>query len=83
MNTQSKYTITEDSWDDTFEWFLVDEGEIQYSFTTKDVASSFQREHFLGYMLLTCSKTIAHDTMLDPSEFRSWTNKIQRCVVRN
>lgn len=83
MSIQITYTITEDSWNDTFEWFLVDEGEIQYSFTSKEVALAFQREHFLGFMLLTSSKTIAHDTMLDPLEFRSWTNKIQRCVVRN
>lgn len=83
MSIQFTYTITEDSWNDTFEWFLVDEGEIQYSFTSKEVALAFQREHFLGFMLLTSLKTIAHDTMLDPTEFRSWTNKIQRCVVRN
>lgn len=74
------WRITEDNWNDEFRWFLVDEGEIQYAFKDRVAALTYQRQGFLNYMLLTNMENITHDTMLDPHEYRSWSNKIQTCV---
>ena len=74
------WTFTEDSWNKTYKWFLIDEGEIQYSFCDKFTAQSFMKKYHLDFMLLTNIDNIIHDTMLDPCEYRSWSCKIQKCV---
>lgn len=74
------WKVTEDNWNEEFRWFLVDEGEIQYAFKNRIAALTYQKQGRLVYMLLTDLDNITHDTMLDPGEFRSWSNKIQTCV---
>lgn len=76
-----KWIIEEDKWNVKFKWFLVDEGEIQYSFMTKYDALFFQKYHMLNHMLLTQLERINHETMLDPTEIRSWSEKIQKTVL--
>jgi hypothetical protein len=76
-----KWIIEEDKWEKNYKWFLIDDGEIQYSFLNKREALLFQKYHMLQHMLLTNNDKITHDTMLEPKEFRSWSEKIQKTVL--
>jgi hypothetical protein len=79
MNS-SKWVLEEDMWNEKFSWFLVDEGEIQYSFKNEADALSFKKQFNLGFMFLTNLGSIVEETMLEPHEFRSWSRKIQITV---
>lgn len=74
------YNITEDNWTEEFCWFLIDNGEILYSFRDQHTAEVFMRSMHIDYWFLTDLENITHETMLDPSEFRSWNEKTQSCV---
>lgn len=72
------WQITEDNWKEEFRWFLIDEGKIQYAFKNRIAALTYQKEGYLNHMLLTDLDNITYDTMLDPHEFRSWSNSVGR-----
>lgn len=74
------WKITEDKWNDQYRWFLVDEGRIQYAFIDRKSAIRYKEQGHLDYMLLTDLDNITHDIMLDPREYRAWSNKIQTCI---
>lgn len=73
---QSKTTV---GWNEQYNWFLVDEGKIQYAFTNKKAAKIFQEKSFLYYMLLTNLDKI-HEIMIDPRDTSCWSAKIESCV---
>lgn len=74
------FKVIEDQWNESFRWFLIDDGAIQYSFKDLETANDYKRKGRFDYMLLTDIDHITHDTMLDPHEIRSWEGKIQSCV---
>lgn len=74
------WIVFEDEWDESYKWFLVDEGKIQYAFKNKLTAQTYKKQGFLDYMLLTNLDNITSDTILDPYEMRSWASKIQTCI---
>ncbi len=73
------WETTDNYWYKEFCWFIVDEGEIQYAFKNQVAALTFKEQGYLNYMLLTNLDNIINDTMLDPRENRSWSDKIQTC----
>jgi hypothetical protein len=75
------WDINEGTWTPAFKWFLVDEGLIQYSFTTKDEADLFKAQGYMHYMLTTNIDNLANDTMLDASDESNWAG-IPICVRR-
>jgi len=80
INKNQKWNFNQDRWSERFRWFLVDNGKIQYSFINKSEALFFQKSFMLQHMLLTDIENITHHTMLDPNEFRCWSEKIQKTV---
>ncbi len=80
ITEDQKWNFKLDMWDERFCWFLVEEGEIQYSFKKKSEALLFKKSFMLQHMLLTDINNITHQTMLEPSEFRCWSEKIPKTV---
>ncbi len=80
MKDRSRWIINECDWTEEFGWFLVDEGEIKYSFKSRASADAFRKEFFLSYTLLTSIDEI-HNIMIYPHNCRSWADKRERCVV--
>ena len=74
------WKVLEDKWDSSYEWFLVDNGKIQYAFKSELEARLFVQQSQIDYMLLTNLSRLAHETMLDAIEYRSWSNKVQTCL---
>jgi len=71
----------EDGWSEEFDWFLVDEGKIWYSFATRDAAREFQQEHFMADKLLLPGSQIRDVLMSGPDDFRTWRCKSPVRVV--
>lgn len=76
------WKTTEDKWTEEYRWFLVDEGKIQYAFKDRESALTYKDQGHLDYMLLSDLDNITHGIMLDPYEFRAWSNKIQTYIDR-
>lgn len=74
------WKVTEGKWNDIYEWFVVDNGEIQYAFKSESEAQLYLKQSQIDYMLLTNLSRLAHETMLDAAERRSWNNKVQTCL---
>lgn len=71
---QSTWSV-HDGWSPEFEWFLVDEGMIWYSFATRAAAEDFQREHFMSDKLLIPASRILDVLMTEPDDYRAWRCK--------
>ena len=74
---KQEWNFEEDKWNENYNWFLIENGQIKYSFKNKREALLFQQSFMLQHMLLTDIDNITHLTMLDPNEFRCWAEKIQ------
>ncbi len=74
------WKVTEGKWNNTYVWFLVDNGEIQFAFKSEAEAQLYLNQSHIDYMLLTNLSRLAHETMLDATKYRSWCNKVQTCL---
>jgi len=74
------WETSKDDWNEDYNWFLVDDGQIQYAFKTRHEANLYKKQGYLGFMLLTNLDNITNDTMLEPKEYSAWNNKIQTCL---
>jgi hypothetical protein len=77
---QPAWDVMEGRWHTSFEWFLVDDGLIQYAFKTKDAADLFKQQGYMSYMLTTNLDNLTSETMLDAHDETNWAGS-PTCVA--